>query len=125
MKENTWRKKYPDRICKNCGNLFSRSRMTIAYSYKKQVTCSKKCKGEWLNKKLLAGIKKKFLPKECEKCRQIFQPKNQAHRFCGSKVKQYGCSWKHYLEVKKKKNSLYRMYGSRKFWLNTNKIIYH
>lgn len=121
MKESTWRKKYNDKVCKQCGNIFNRSNMQRANNFKKLVTCSRKCFGLWANKKLCDGFKIKFTLRECRMCQRNFQPVNQIHCYCGSKIKKEGCSWKHYLDVKKKNNSLHRMYGSSKFWMNTTK----
>lgn len=121
MKEDTWRKEYGSKICKECGRAFYRGKMQRANHFTKLVTCSRTCFGKYANKKLCAGIRKKFDSRECRMCRQMFQPVNQTHSYCGSKIRKEGCSWKHYLQVRNRKNSLHRMYGSRKFWLNTTK----
>ena len=121
MKENTWRKEYSGRICKECGNVFFRDKMERAENFKKKVVCSPECFGKNANKRLCEAFKKKFDLKECRVCRQMFQPVNQVHAYCGSKIKKEGCSWKHYKDKVKKLASTYRLWGKSRLWRNTTK----
>jgi hypothetical protein len=119
-----WNKieEWKDKKCVICGSYFSRMKNQIAGHWRKKTCCSNKCSGIRRNQVLAEGFAKKFPPIECRQCKDLFQPKNQNHFYCGSKKYKTGCSWKNERARRIQSSKDHKMYGSRKFWNNTTKI---
>ncbi len=118
---NSKKQSWQPKKCIVCGVVFERTLNDLNGHWKKRTCCSVECKGVYCNSKMSEGLIKKYLPKECPTCKEKFQPKNSNHYYCGSKKYKIGCSWQHEILRRKKSSREHKMYGSRKFWLNTNK----